>query len=507
MGKIKSAVITTIVVAAIVVLALFATISCTVPGSNGVKRYNSFISSIHLGSDLTGSAYTVLYPDGVVSAADYTFGIPEVDSGASEDEKKEQQDKQDEYIASYVQRGSVYVESEKLGDEEEFKANVRKDAEILSARLGEKGYSSYSVSVQDDFTIKVSVPTNFTYAQYKNYDSSGMSDETTKITNALTYLSYSGELTLRNTEVGITNNNILGAVNADVSAYFKSFKKYSRAGSYAIKVSLTDTGRAKIKEFSDKIVDNASSDTAIGFYVGDDQLLSLTVSETIDEKSFYITVNDADTAQDYAIILNSVANGNILTHDYNTDDMEIVYTGPALGDFAAVWLAVTLLAVLLAVIIFSVVRYKKLGLVNAVIVLIFAFAMVTAILLIEIQITLAGALAAVLGLMLLTGSNIALFEAVRKETEKGKTMSAAVKDGYKAMLSSILDMHLLLIGVSLLLAFVCAGELAACGLIFFIATVASYVLYWFTRFMWYVISSPVKDKFSFGGFKRRLNDD
>ena len=67
MGKIKSAIITAILLAAIVVLAFFATVSFPVAGSNGVKRFNSFISSIHLGSDFTGEATTVLYPEGVIS--------------------------------------------------------------------------------------------------------------------------------------------------------------------------------------------------------------------------------------------------------------------------------------------------------------------------------------------------------------------------------------------------------------------------------------------------------
>ena len=62
MGKVKSAIITALLLAAIVVLSLFAVISCDVPGSNHVKRYNSFLSGIHLGADLSGEAYALLYP-------------------------------------------------------------------------------------------------------------------------------------------------------------------------------------------------------------------------------------------------------------------------------------------------------------------------------------------------------------------------------------------------------------------------------------------------------------
>ena len=47
------------------------------------------------------------------------------------------------------------------------KESVAKDAGILLKRFGEKGYAGYSVSIEDDYVIRVSVPTNFTYAAYK----------------------------------------------------------------------------------------------------------------------------------------------------------------------------------------------------------------------------------------------------------------------------------------------------------------------------------------------------
>lgn len=497
MGKIKSAIITALVVAAIVVLTLFATVSCTVPGSNGVKRYNSFISNVKMGASLTGEAYTVLYPEGVMSAADYIFGIPD------------DADKAQEYKAKYEKRGSLYVEKDRLGDDENaFKANVKKDAEILSDRFGEKGYSSYLVSVVDGFALRISVPTDFTYAAYKSYDSSARSEATGKISRTVQYLTADGELTLRNSEVGKGNDKLLTPVNGNVSDYFKSFKEYSSGKRYAVKVNLTKEGKELIKSATANIVANASSDKAIGFYVGDTQLLSLTVDSAIDGKSFYITVNDESYAQDYAIILNSVAHNNVLSLDYGAgSNMQIVYATPSLGEYAAVYLLVALLLVLAAAIVFSVVRYKKLGLVNAITLLIYALTIVIALMLIGIQLTLAGAFAIILGLALVAGSNFAVFEAVRSETKKGKTVQSAVKSGYKSRLTAILDLHLILIVVSLLLTLICAGEIQAVGFIFFIASVASYILHWFTRFMWFVTSSPSKDKFKFGGFKREVSLD
>ena len=146
MGKVKSSIITSILVIAVVVLTFFATVSFNLIGSNGVKRYNSFLSSIHLGSDLTGEAYSLLYPEGVISSARYNLVVNDSDSSVK-----------DEY-QNYDKHGGVYVNKDKMG--EELKASVRADAEIIRDRLGEKGYSSFTVSIEDDYVIKISKATD-----------------------------------------------------------------------------------------------------------------------------------------------------------------------------------------------------------------------------------------------------------------------------------------------------------------------------------------------------------
>ena len=506
MGKIKSAILTAVIVAAIVVLAFFATVSYTVPGSDGVKKYNSFISSISLGGDLTGEAVAVLYPDGVISDEDYKFGIPD-------DETSE---KYEEYVEKYKNFGSVWVDKDVLVDDEDgqaLKASVKHDAELLSKRLGEKGYSAYSVLVRDDLTIAVTVPTNYSYSDYNDSEYSksenSASDKQTLISDTITRLAYGGELSLRNSEVGKSGyDNILTPINADVTTYFKNFKTFSRGGTYAIRVNLTNDG-AKLFEEISASVSAATSDKAVGFFVGDNQLLALTLEETVSGKSFYITVSNKQIAVDYATVLNSCINGDALALNYgDANDIDIIYTNAALGDNAAIFLFVSVLALIVAAIVYSAVRYRALGFVNAIVILIYSLVIVVALLLINIQLTIAGAIFALAGLALLLGSNFVLFEKVRSETQKGKTMQSAIKSAYKSLLKGILELHIVLVAVSLIIALVCVGELAACGLIFFIGTIASYILYWFTRFMWFVVSSTVRDKFAFCGFKREeLEDD
>lgn len=513
MGKIKSAILTAILLAGIVVLAFFATVSFNMAGSEGVKRYNSFISSITLGSDLSGEAVTVLYPDGVISDNDYKSGIP--------DDKTS--DKYKEYVDKYKNFGSVWVEKEILGENDVNKdkiiSDVKHDAEILSKRFGEKDYTSFSVSVQDDFTILVSLPTNFSYSEYNggDYTSSGRSDKTSAISNTITALTYGGgALTLRNNEVsgfGLydskLSNYMLTPATKDMSDYIKSVDSFSRGGNYAVEINLTKEGQTLFSQISAK-VSEASNDKNIRFFIGDHQLLELPLSETITGDTFYISTSNKIMAENYAIALDSCINGDNLSLYYGADDsnnLEIVYMDASLGNYSAIYLFCALLIIIVALIAYSCVRYKLLGLVNAIVILMYSLTIIVALLLIEIPLTIAGAFFAVAGLMLLCGANFALFEKVRGETLKGKTMQSAVKSGYKSLLKGILELHIVLVAVSLIIALVCVGEVAACGLIFFIASIASYILYWFTRFMWFVLSSTVRDKFKFCGFKREEIED
>lgn len=516
MGKIKSAIITAFITAAILVLAFFALFSWNVAGTGKVDKYNSFLSGIHLGSDVTGEAYSVLYPEGVLSAPDYFANMPE--EGETDDDGN---DKRAEYVGKYTLCDSVYIENdtlEKNGGADGIKNMVKSDAKVLSDRFGKKKYTSYSVSVVDGYAVRVSVPSNLTYAAYadSDYNATARSNEKSAVSQTMKYLSYSGALTLRNSEVGKIKDNKLGnyiltPIKDDVTAYFKSVSKYAKGGNYAIKVKLTGEGRKQFKEMSQK-VSAASSDKAIGFYIGDNQLLSLGCESTIDGKSFYISINNSSdnsaTAQDYAIVLSSVANGETLSLDYSADgDPEVYFATPSLGKNAPVYLGVILLLIVVAAMIYSVVRYRLLGLVNSMIIAIYSLALITAIMLIGIQVTLAGAFTAVLGLALLCTSNFVLFESVRRETKKGKTIYSSVKSGYKNVLMTVTDMHVIIIPIALLALLVGAGEIAKCGFILFIASIASYMLWWLTRFMWFVISSLAKDKFAFCGFKREVPVD
>ena len=501
MGKVKSAIITALLLAAIITLTLFATISCNVPGSNGVKRYNSFISSIPLGSEFSGDASVIIYPEGVITEEIY------------ERDTYENADKLEEYEEKYehLEEIGLYVDKDKLHDENDndvsakFVESIKVDAKIISDRLSEKGYSSYSVAVVDGYGIKITVPTGMSYAAYKGYDTTTRSNALTEISHTITYLSLDGALTLRSGSEYADNNSLyFEKEENEFNSFIKNAKLFTKSGTTAVRINLTNDG---FKKFNDILTGSSDATTAY-LYVGKTNLqLTFSIGTALESKSLYFQ-SQKSYSQDYAILVNSVAHGNMLTNRYNENSTaSLVPMTAVYGEHSAIYLAVLVLVVILLAACLPVFKYKKLGLINAMMVLAYSAAIATALMLTGIQLTIGGVFTAILGLALLCFSNFYTFEVIRRESALGRTIGASVKLGYKKSIFAVLDVHVILVVATIFMILVGAGELASCGLILLIGSLMSIVLYWLTRFMWYALSSSARNKFSFCGFVREVEDD
>lgn len=514
MSKVKSVIITVLLALAIAVAAFFAVISF--PVANSVKRINSIASNIHLGADLSGYAYTTVYPEGVLTAEAYG-NLPE-----------------DADTSGYEKVGGLYYDTNKYEDLARLKKDVAYDAESLNKRFGQKGYSSYSVAVEDGLSIKISVPTNYSYAAYKDNDSSAQSSALSVADAALSSLTAYGELTLRTTDTSISltdsNNNAItydstkrgkdkwvdiakttdgsktySLANGDrESDYFKSITSSTVGNVSRITFNFTAEGRTKFKELTTRA--SSSSSQTIYFFVGNRSLVEFSCTSVINEKSLVLQANSSETAENAAIAMNSAAGGSALKLIYQ-DYENALTTQAAGGENAALFMFIASILVLAGLCAFLIVKYKRLGAVVSAIAVAFALVIVYALFLLNIQVTFAVILTAMLLLGLFVISNAIVFAETKRLTESGRTMQASVKEAYKKVLMMVTDMHIVLVIVAILLATVGVGEVAACGLISVIGVVASYVLYWFTRFMWYTASSPVKDKFRFAGLKRVVYED
>lgn len=523
MGKIKSAVITVIVALATLALFFFGVVSCDLP--DGVHRYNSILANIKLGSELSGEVYTVLLPKGVITAEEYDFTVAEAGEAADE--------YSDTYIAApggvyyadkdvlgeYVSDGVADTEAEQASAFEALRADVKKDAEIIAARFATRSLTSFSVGVIGDYGIRAAVPSGYTYAGYTSLDENSRSEGLSAASYIVAYLSRGGELTLRNNGYGVSDGitssqkadgatvtyNVLGTrLNAE--DVFKSVTYYAMGGTYAVKVNLTAQGREVISEATAEISNtDSSSDTNLRFYVGETEVINLSCESALTGSSFYIGVGSEASARNYASLLNSAATGNALTFEYEYED--VIDATSAGGANTAMFLAIAALVVLVAVMVFAIARYRLLGLTFALMAMLFSGIMIAVVYLMGLTLTTIGVFTAFLTLALFAGCNFWSYEQIRKESDAGRTLQAAVKTGYKKTLSGILDLHIVLVVVSVLLALVCPGEVSVCGIILLIGTLASYILHWFTRFMWYVTMSPSRDKYKFCGFSREAFDD
>lgn len=504
MGKVKSAIITALLVAAIVTLAFFATVSIPnikIDGSS--SRYNAFITNIKLGSEFTGETYGIFYPAGVLTESDYEFKAADESKGT-------------EFADKYVKKNGYYIEKDKLGEDDgaAFAARVQRDAEIISQRFAEKAYTSYSVSVVNDYAIQINAPLGSTYAQYKSYMSGNNASE---IVNAFSNLTVSGGIDIRNGNDYETSDSVFGYkdrtpyeegfdyTDGHVNKYFKGASVRNSGGASFLEISLTDEGVAKINEA-------ISSASTAYLFVGETCLqLSFSNSDGAIADTIYFQIAQGEGyAKSLAVAIDSVVHGNMLINKYNHKDgtsTSLITATPAFGKNAAVWLGAVVLAVLLIAAVCSVIKYRLLGLVNVIMIAAYAVALTTAIYLTGVTLTVVGLFTALVGLAALCFSNFYTFEAVRRESALGRTIPASVKAGYKKTLFGVLDLHIVLVLASIIMALVGVGELASCGIIFLIGSLVSYALYWLTRFMWYVLMSPARDKYRFNGFKREVEED
>ncbi len=506
MGKVKSIIITSLLVIAIIVAGLFATVSFT----GGINRLDSIASSISLNADLSGYATATLYPENVVSAQKY---------------KSLEADEQSEYYSV----GGVYVKASEYGEEQlaQLKKDVLSDAAILNNRFSEKGYSGYSVSVEDEITVKVNIPSAFSYSDYayaqgsSGYEPTTYQSRANAATSAIVSLVSDGKLTLRTTDSTVagareddyTDKALVSSTSSSQPTYVLT-KKLENASDFfsevtnrtagttpVITLKLTSEGRSRIKT----ITGNLGSNT-LYFFVGGTQLLSVSVSSAIDTDKLELQASDKATAENVAITLNSAVNGGELKIDYQDID-DVTYTNATMGANAALFALIACAIALVAVIALFIIKYKKLGIAVGLVLLVMPLVLIYAIYLIGIQLSIAAIISCFAGLVLLCASNLMVFAEVRRHTQTGKTMQSSVKTAYKRTFMSVTDMHFILFVVSLITTLVAVGEVSACAFIILISTIASYVLFWTTRFMWYVLSGPVKDKFGFAGFKRVIYDD
>lgn len=489
MSKTKSAICLTLIsiIIAVLVVVCFVSFPC-----GEIHYYNSFLSLTSKDADLggyligetsyVGGGYAVVYyPDGVISSRDYEEAIADKTG-----------DELTEFEEGYVAyaNGALYLEKEAVCEEsseevsEAFRENFARNVETLKARFEALHVEGTSIQVRDDYTVRIFMPAT--------------SDASVA---AFTFFAYTGEFTLRLGSDVDTAETILPAqrgVKHTADYYIKSVSSRTASGEYYVLIDFTDEGRELIASATE-------SDTGtLYFCIGDNAVISLTVSEQIDQNTLYISGSYTDETSKIvsALIDTAVKEGDADDLTFELSDISKVYA--SFGDNALIFIYIALGVCMAAMLLFFFIRYRRLGFAHLYSFLIFTLAMTLcywsiASLYIGVGTVAAFAITAVL----LCVSNVVSYEYARKEYLSGKTVSFSVKTGYRKCMWHIFDIHVALFIVALLTYLIALTELSVFGLALTLGVVFSGVCsLLLNRFFWYIMMPFAKSQNKFCHFVR-----
>lgn len=510
MGKKKSVALIVLITVVLVGL-LFLCITPTFP----VKSPNSFrslLSIVDLGRDLEGGYYTVYYPEGVISKAEYETLEADYEYALSETEDG-QTPSVDDPSENYVAYRGIYLSTDITNEAgtdvtEEFKSDFNNALDTIKDRYERMGMSDYSIYLQDDYTIRVEVPTPILESGESAYDGE------TDVQEMLTYFSYSGEILFTDAKSASATGT---AEMAGTSEYIRSVST-SNAGDqgYAVVINFTSAGREAFRTLTSSLVssssssDSSSSSSAtLYIYVGTHQILGATVSEEMDQDAVYITggFSKRDAEMRAALLNTSISESDVF--DLVFESPEYYTTEALLGDSTALIAAICIGVLVLAMLVFSAVKFKGMGLAHIYGFITYAVALIACISLIPgIQLTLGGIIGILLSSAIMVSCNYYAFNNIRKEFATGKTLTASIKAGYKKSLAFTIDVHAILILASLAVWLIATGAAKFMALIFLLGiAISALCTLVITRFYLYMFMAQPKNKLAFVGFRREETED
>lgn len=492
MGKKKSVVLTVLIT---IVIAIMCAISA-VPSFHvsQIKKWLPATAQYDFDMELGGGYYTQYYPEGVISALEYNAVL--------EEKKEESNEAFEEYKESYVAHKGLYLSTDKDLDvvkydtvsgkyvpTESFVTAFENAKALIEARFEARMYSSFKVSVVDDYVLKVEVPAS-----------------DTAVGTVLPYFAYTGALDLNDG----TDSKFADKDGERATDYIKSVKYMDRYGYSYIAFKLTKAGNDLFKTLT------SDSSKVLAFKVGENAVLedvSASYFQDYGGNTWILGMNNKETAESLAIVLNSSLNSN-------TTDNQTVFQTVASSDISSfesiygekattfMFIAIAI-AVVLALIV-PIVMYKGYGVAVSYSVALyfgitaFCFAFISENV---FEVSVGTAIVFLLGLVGTVILSCRVYKFIKNEFNSGKTVESAVKAGFKKTLLTTVDACALavLISLALLIGTTGLNTVAIQALICF-ATMAFNALL-FTRIMNFLLVSASKNKYKHFGFVREDDED
>ena len=470
MGKKKSVVLLVLISIVLVALVFMSVASFAVPST--VKNFNSFLSVIDLGTDLGGGYQTVMYPEGVISAEEY----------------EELTEANDPSVSDYKAHKGVYLSSDWFSGQELNAARVadfETAVKTINERYENKGFSDYNFHVQDDFTIVAGIP---------------KTDEDPD--NVFEKLVLSDKLVFKNS----ANSKELAG-----EEIVKSVEVQGMDNTWYVVLNFTKSGRGEFEEFTKDIASAASDSSTPSLYVymGDEQLMNVQVSEAIDEK--YVAISGyttESTAKTVAVVLETALYADKI-FEYSFTTSVAAEFEATMGESAALIIAIAFGALIVAMAVAFIVRYKGMGVAHVYGFITFAVIYIMCLALIDgIQLSMGGVLAVLLASIMCVACNLLIFKNIADDFYSGKTVTSAVKSGYRKTIAFTIDIHAILLIAALIVWLISSATVKFVAMIFLLGVaISAATTLLFTRFYFYLLLSAAKNKIAFCNFKREELED
>lgn len=516
MGKKKSVVLMTLITIVIVVLSFITAFPAfTIPGTNGVKKWNPAVLQFDLGTDFSGGYYAYYYPQGVITEKEYNDNVAALEG-----------DEKTEYEESYKKHGDtslylstdpddgIYTQENKetvtVGFQTAFAQAVELISDRFEARAAKTG-SDFRVSVVDDYAIRVQLS----------------AVETTKELSSSEYVSQAFSLfSLTDKLYFMQDDEVVDELvdeDTDIKDLIKSVSVKTQYEVAQIKIAFTSKGKEMLESFKSTAATDTSAtlDLTIGKGTDKTTLLQITsdVINTKNEVFYGVRYEEEKLYADTLCVLINTAmeKGGICMNDNETTPFAFntlagnairVYE-PAYGD-TFVWVLVGVLAVIVAAAVIAIVKMGGFGVMNLYTTV--SYFLITALCFAFISggvfpVTAGSILIFLVGLALTNVLNAYIYKAIAKEVSLGKTVSSSVKAGYNKTLLNIVDVYavLLLGAIALLIGVAGMSAIAAQAIICVVAGAFCNLLW--GRVINLMLLSASKDKYKYFRFVREDDDD
>ena len=484
MGKKKSV---ALIVIMVIVLAGLAFISVASFALSSPNYFTPLISHIQLSTDLGGGYYTVYYPEGVISQEEYELLVnSDTDSDAAE---------------TYTRHKGVYLSDEVVDANgtvrESFRTEFDTAFRVMQERFEGKNYSGHSVKLQDDYTIRVEIPYTEDETISTLFDTLGSS-------GAAYFADSSG-----NEMMELTSDSVSG-VSIGIGT----------DGNYGLIFDFTSDGQEEFADATSTLISSSSdSSTSSGLtetsatmylYVGDTAVLQTTIESALNQPSVYVGggFESAAAADTIVCLVNSALDEDDV-FDLALDAPEYYEFTPTMGENAGLIVAITFGALALIMAIYSIIRYKGMGLAHVFGFITFGLLFIICLALLgTVVLNMAGVLAILITATLMCGFDWYAFKNIAEEFATGKTLTASIKAGYNRSIALTIDVHVLVFAAALILSFIATGAVFYAATILVIGTLLSAACtLGVTRFFFYVLLALPKRKIAFCNFKREETED